>query len=81
MMEYIAPLQQLIEQFRKLPGIGGKTAARLAFSVVGFSDEEARAFADAIIGVKETYILAVSATIFLRENTARSVPMTVVIKV
>ena len=53
MMEYIAPLQQLIEQFRKLPGIGGKTAARLAFSVVGFSDEEARAFADAIIGVKE----------------------------
>lgn len=53
MTEYIAPLQQLIEQFRKLPGIGGKTAARLAFSVVGFSKEEAAAFAEAIIGVKE----------------------------
>lgn len=52
MAEYILPLQKLIEQFRKLPGIGAKTAARLAFSVLELSDEEADEFANAVIGAK-----------------------------
>ncbi|MBR2340632.1 MAG: recombination protein RecR [Clostridia bacterium] len=52
-MEYILPLQRLIEQFRHLPGIGAKTAARMAFSVLELTDEEAREFADAVIGAKE----------------------------
>ena len=53
MAEYILPLEKLIEQFRRLPGIGKKTAVRLAFSVLDFTEEEARAFADAVIGAKE----------------------------
>ena len=53
MAEYILPLEKLIEQFRRLPGIGKKTAVRLAFSVLDFTAEEAEAFADAIRGAKE----------------------------
>ena len=50
---YPAPLEQLTEQFAKLPGIGTKTARRLAFYVLGLPEEEARAFADAIVQAKE----------------------------
>ena len=48
MAEYIAPIQRLIEEFRKLPGVGAKTAARYAFSILSLSDEEAMRFSDAI---------------------------------
>ena len=43
------PLVLLAEQFAKLPGIGLKSAQRLAYHVMTMSDEEARAFADAVI--------------------------------
>lgn len=53
-MEYfVPPLEILIEQFAKLPGIGKKTATRLAFYVLNSSNEEAKAFANAIINAKE----------------------------
>ena len=52
MAEYILPIQRLIEEFRKIPGVGAKTAARYAFAVLNLSDNEAERFADAIIGVK-----------------------------
>ena len=52
MMEYIEPLQNLINHFKKLPGIGGKTAVRLAFSVLDMSEEEAGEFSSAILGAK-----------------------------
>lgn len=52
MAEYIAPIQRLIEEFRKLPGVGAKTAARYAFATLNLSDEEAASFADAINGIK-----------------------------
>ena len=52
MAEYILPLEKLIEQFRRLPGIGKKTAVRLAFSVLDFTNEEAEAFANAVLGAK-----------------------------
>ena len=52
-MEYFpAPLQNLVEQFARLPGIGGKSAQRLAFYVLGLPEEEAKAFADAIVDAK-----------------------------
>ena len=41
---YILPLETLIEQFEHLPGIGHKTAVRLAFSVLEGTEEEAQAF-------------------------------------
>lgn len=50
----IAPLQKLIEQFARLPGIGKKTAMRLAFFVLSRTEEEAKAFANAIIDAKQS---------------------------
>lgn len=54
MTEYIAPLEQLIERFRKLPGVGRKSAVRMAFGILEGSEEDARAFADSIIGIKQS---------------------------
>ena len=54
-MEYFpAPLEKLVEQFAKLPGIGGKSAQRLAFYVLDLSMEEAQEFADAIVDAKKS---------------------------
>lgn len=44
---------RLIEQFEKLPGIGRKSAQRLAFHTLALSEKDARAFAEAIIDAKE----------------------------
>ena len=49
-MEYFpAALENLVEHFARLPGIGSKSAQRLAFHVLSLSEEEAESFADAII--------------------------------
>ena len=54
-MQYFpAALQDLADQFARLPGIGGKTAQRLAFYVLGLPMDDAQAFADAIIEAKRT---------------------------
>ena len=54
-MQYFpAALQDLADQFGRLPGIGGKTAQRLAFHVLSLPDVEAQAFADAILEAKRT---------------------------
>lgn len=50
---YVAPLARLIEQFERLPGIGRKSAQRLAFFVLGQSAEVVREFADAVVSAKE----------------------------
>lgn len=47
---YVEPLAKLIEQFEALPGIGHKTAQRLAFFILNSPKEYAREFADALIG-------------------------------
>ena len=52
MAEYIAPIERLIGEFRKLPGVGSKTAVRYAFATLAFSEEDAERFADAILGAK-----------------------------
>ncbi|MBR4296015.1 MAG: recombination protein RecR [Clostridia bacterium] len=48
MADHIEPLTKLAEQFGRLPGIGRKTALRLAFSVLDMTDEQANEFACAI---------------------------------
>jgi len=54
-MQYFpAALQNLADQFARLPGIGGKTAQRLAFYVLGLPEEAAQAFADAIMEAKQS---------------------------
>ena len=53
-MQYFpAALQDLADQFAKLPGIGGKTAQRLAFYVLSLPESEAQSFADAILAAKK----------------------------
>jgi recombination protein RecR len=49
---YAPPVQRLITELSKLPGVGGRTAQRLAFHVLRSSDEEADALAEAIREVK-----------------------------
>src|ERR1700684_1652683 len=50
---YAPPVQRLITELSKLPGVGGRTAQRLAFHVLRASDEEALARAEAITEVKQ----------------------------
>ena len=50
---YAPPVQHLISELSKLPGIGGRTAQRLAFHLLRVSDEDALGLADAIREVKE----------------------------
>jgi recombination protein RecR len=52
-----SPITKLIEAFNRLPGIGPKSAQRLAYHVLRSSDEEARSLADALIDVKEHVVL------------------------
>jgi recombination protein RecR len=54
MRQYPRPLGKLINELSKLPGIGGKTAQRLAFYILSLDDREAEALADAIIEAKHT---------------------------
>jgi recombination protein RecR len=51
-----SPIQRLVEAFHRLPGIGPKSAQRLAYYILRAPDEEARALADALIEVKERIV-------------------------
>ena len=53
MTEYIEAIQRLAEQFGRLPGIGRKTAMRMAFSVIELDADAAEEFANAIIEAKQ----------------------------
>jgi recombination protein RecR len=53
MADFAAPLQRLIDEFRRLPGVGQKSAQRLAFYVLRSSRDQAAALAAALIDVKD----------------------------
>ena len=50
---YSGRISELIGQLAKLPGVGTKTAARLAFHIINMPEDRARALADAIVSAKE----------------------------
>ncbi len=50
---YSTSMAQLIEQFAKLPGIGRKTAQRLAFYIIGMSNRDVHSLAEAIVNAKK----------------------------
>ncbi len=54
MRYYSKPLGNLIHQLSRLPGIGGKSAQRLAFYILSMEEEDAKAIADAILLAKKT---------------------------
>ena len=53
MLAYARPLARLVAEFERLPGIGPKTAQRLALHVLRGSAEDARRFAEALVEVKD----------------------------
>jgi recombination protein RecR len=53
MKVYIEPIGKLINEFSKLPGVGAKTAQRFAYKVINMSEDEATAFAEAIMSAKK----------------------------
>ena len=54
MKQYPRPLNRLINELGKLPGIGGKTAQRLAFHVLSLTDREAEMLAESIVEAKRS---------------------------
>ena len=53
MARNVIPLTNLIEQFERMPGIGHKSAQKLAFYILGMSDDEVKRFAENIILAKQ----------------------------
>ena len=54
MRDYARPVEELIAELRKLPGIGSKSAQRLAFHIVRASSSEARGLAESILNVTDS---------------------------
>lgn len=52
-MDYVLPLAELIEQFRKLPGIGAKSAQRLAFQLLSWEKSEIEKFAQSLLAASK----------------------------
>lgn len=52
MSRFAEPMARLIEELKKLPGVGTKSAQRYAFHILRSSDEDAAALADAVRGLK-----------------------------
>ena len=63
MQYYTEPISRLIEEFSKLPGIGKKTAQRLAFHVINMNNNDVEALSKAILDAKKEIIMATNPTI------------------
>ena len=57
MLDYSEPVAKLIDEFKRLPGIGQKSAQRLAFYVLRRPETEVREFAYALLEVKDKIVL------------------------
>ena len=67
----VAPLEELVDQFARLPGIGKKTAQRLSFFVLGLPEGEAEKFADAIAEIA-LYCIAHGVNVIIEKPMAMS---------
>ena len=67
---FIEPIGKLVNEFSKLPGVGKKTAQRYAYKIIDMPEAEARAFADAILGVKRKVNIAKLAEILRKKKLA-----------
>ncbi|HJF53675.1 MAG TPA: recombination mediator RecR [Limosilactobacillus coleohominis] len=52
-MQYPEPIAKLIASYMKLPGVGEKTATRLAFYTIGMDEDDVKDFSKALVAVKE----------------------------
>ena len=53
MENYSEPIDRLINEFSKLPGVGRKTAQRLAFHVINMNENDVKGLAKALVDVKQ----------------------------
>lgn len=53
MYNFIEPVEKLVQEFRRLPGVGAKSAIRMAFAVVDMDEDSAKEFSKAILDAKE----------------------------
>ena len=65
-MQYPEPISKLIDSFMKLPGIGPKTAQRLAFHTLDMKEDDVVQFAKALVDVKENLLIVVFVVISLK---------------
>ena len=56
MSKFAEPMSRLIDELKKLPGVGAKSAQRLAFYILRSSDEDAEALAAAVRNVKANLV-------------------------
>ena len=70
MPDFAEPLARLIHEFKRLPGIGQKSAQRIAFHVLRSKREDAERLAQALIDVKDKLGSARSATTSATANSA-----------
>ena len=75
-MLYPAPIAKLIDSYSKLPGIGIKTATRLAFYTIGMSDDDVNEFAKNLLNAKrELGYCSICGNLNLMKKPARFVEM------
>lgn len=79
-MQYPLPIAKLIDNFMKLPGIGEKTATRLAFYTLDMQDKDVEDFSQALIEAKNRSILVLFAVILPILIRVKFVVMIIVIK-
>ena len=75
MNENLEPLERLADMFRKLDGVGKRSAARYAYNILSFTPEEAAEFAEAILAAKTESIDAVSAATSPPARSADTAPL------
>ena len=75
MIDYTPPLAQLIEELKKIPGIGRKSAQRIAFYLFRTDKKNALALADAIVQAREKIVYCSLCNNISAVNPARFVPI------
>lgn len=79
MIQYPEPLAKLIESYTKLPGIGQKTATRLAFYTLSMQEDDVTNFAKSLLSAKRTFITVVFVAILLKTTLVQFVAIRPVI--
>lgn len=72
MPQNVEPLENLVDQFARFPGIGRKGATRMAYEVMSMSNEQAMELAKAIERAKKIFIVAESVRIIRQGKSAKS---------
>lgn len=78
-MQYPLPIARLIDNYMKLPGIGEKTATRLAFYTMDMPEDDVEDFSKSLIQVKKIFILVLFVEILPKAIHVKFAEMQIVI--